>query len=55
MTTTTLPADAPAVPATGAQGAPIRVMAIGLWGVVGSLLGYGVLMTVIKATALFTG
>lgn len=35
-------------------GAPIRLMAMGLWGVVGTLLAYGVLQTVLKATALFS-
>jgi hypothetical protein len=40
-----------AVPAT--QPAPVRLMALGLWGVVGSLLAYGIVMTVIKASALF--
>ncbi|WP_250447276.1 hypothetical protein [Actinotalea sp. C106] len=44
------PSDAP--PAAPA-GATIRVMAVALWGVVGTLLGYGVLQTVIKASALF--
>lgn len=34
-------------------GAPVRVMAVALWGVVGSLLGYGILQTVLKAAALF--
>jgi hypothetical protein len=34
-------------------GAPVRAMALGLWGVVGSLLTYGVLQTAIKAAALF--
>lgn len=42
---------APEVPA--AVGAPIKTMALVLWGVVGSLLTYGIVMTVIKATALF--
>jgi hypothetical protein len=36
-----------------AAGAGLRVAAISLWGVVGTLLGYGVLQTVIKASALF--
>ena len=36
-----------------AVGAPVRIMALGLWGVVGSLLLYGVTMTAIKAAALF--
>jgi hypothetical protein len=35
------------------SGTPIRVAAVALWGVVGSLLGYGVLQTVLKASALF--
>ncbi|MHA3946646.1 MFS transporter small subunit [Cellulomonas bogoriensis] len=49
---TTQAADA--APATQASaGAPIRVMAFALWGVVGTLLGYGVLQTAIKAAALF--
>ena len=42
-------ADVVAGPAAGT----VRVMALGLWGVVGSLLGYGIVMTVIKASALF--
>ncbi|WP_233404983.1 NADH:flavin oxidoreductase/NADH oxidase [Actinotalea solisilvae] len=46
---TTLAPTAPdaavvAVPAT--QPAPVRLMALGLWGVVGSLLSYGIVMTV---------
>lgn len=36
------------------SGASVRAMAIGLWGVVGTLLGYGVVQTVIKAAALFS-
>lgn len=36
-----------------ATGATIRVMALGLWAVVGSLLAYGVVQTVLKASALF--
>lgn len=46
----------PAVTAAGspaAAGAPVRAMALGLWVVVGSLLAYGVLQTVLKAAALF--
>lgn len=42
-TTTTAPAAAPLA----------RLAALGLWGVVGSLLTYGIAMTVIKASALF--
>ena len=55
--TTTPPAAAPATPATVAPAGagPITMMAIGLWVIVGSLLAYGVVMTAIKATALFTG
>lgn len=34
-------------------GAAIRVAAVTLWVVVGSLLAYGVLQTVLKASALF--
>jgi len=42
----------PEVPA--ATGSPrVRGMAVALWGVVGSLLGYGIFMTVLKAAALF--
>jgi hypothetical protein len=40
-----------AVPAGG--GVQIRSLAIGLWAVVGSLLGYGIVVTAIKASALF--
>lgn len=35
------------------SGATIRVAAVALWGVVGSLLAYGVLQTALKASALF--
>ncbi len=35
------------------RGVSVRAMAIGLWGVVGSLLAYGVLQTALKAAALF--
>lgn len=35
------------------SGVGIRVAAVTLWGVVGSLLGYGVLQTALKASALF--
>ena len=45
-------ATTPDVPAAG--GSPrVRGMAVALWGVVGSLLGYGIFMTVLKAAALF--
>ena len=44
--------DAPA-PTPAPAGATIRVMAVALWGVVGTLLGYGVLQTILKASALF--
>ena len=37
------------------SGAVITAMATGLWVVVGSLLAYGITMTVIKASALFVG
>lgn len=49
--------DTPATPAAEPQraGASITTMATGLWVVVGSLLSYGIVMTVIKASALFTG
>ena len=40
-------------PSPAPTGTTIRVMAVGLWGVVGTLLGYGVLQTVLKAAALF--
>lgn len=57
--TETTPSEAPAAVATTAAssmpGAPVRAMALGLWGVVGSLLAYGVLQTAIKAAALFGG
>lgn len=41
-------ATAPAV-----AGGRVRGMAVGLWAVVGTLLGYGILTTAIKAAALF--
>jgi hypothetical protein len=44
-------AAVPAVPAPGAS--RITSLAVGLWVVVGGLLAYGVLQTVIKASALF--
>jgi hypothetical protein len=34
-------------------GASVRGMALGLWTVVGGLLAYGIVMTAIKASALF--
>ena len=37
------------------SGAVITSLATGLWVVVGSLLAYGITMTVIKASALFVG
>jgi hypothetical protein len=40
-------------PDAAPRGVPVRAMAIGLWGVVGSLLAYGVLQTALKAAALF--
>lgn len=40
---------------TGAGPASLRLGAITLWTVVSALLGYGVLQTGIKASALFTG
>jgi hypothetical protein len=53
-TTTQAVREDAAPPATAAAvAAPIRIMAMGLWGVVGSLLTYGVVMTAIKAAALF--
>lgn len=52
--TPTVPTTAAEEPAVAAGGS-VRAMAIGLWGVVGTLLGYGVLQTAIKASALFTG
>lgn len=45
--TTTAPEQAPA------GGAAVRVAAVGLWCVVGTLLGYGVLQTALKAVAIF--
>lgn len=36
-----------------APGAPVRVMALALWVVVGALLAYGIAQTVLKAAALF--
>lgn len=54
--TTEAPVAAPehAPVATSAVAAPVRVMALTLWAVVGSLLTYGVTMTAIKAAALFS-
>ena len=52
-TTSAVPAGS-TEPAPVAAGAPVRVMAIGLWAVVGSLLCYGITMTAIKAAALFS-
>ena len=53
-TTTEAVENAPVVVEAPAQvGATVRVMAMGLWVVVGSLLCYGTTMTVIKAAALF--
>ncbi len=54
----TLAPTAPAETTTDdavATAGPVRIMALGLWGVVGSLLAYGIAMTVIKASALFAG
>lgn len=45
-------AEAPPVEVTQANPA-LRGMALALWGVVGTLLGYGILQTAIKASALF--
>jgi hypothetical protein len=58
-TTTTTPAPAPVTgPAptllTPAAGASVRTMAIVLWAVVGSALTYGIVMTALKASALFS-
>ncbi len=51
-----VPAPVLAVPAPVAAGnAKVRVLALGLWGVVGGLLAYGVVQTVVKAGALFGG
>jgi hypothetical protein len=56
MTTTETVLERPAEAVTEAA-APaksrITSLAIGLWVVVGSLLGYGILQTAIKASALF--
>lgn len=53
-TTTEAVTTAPAVPEAPAKvGAPIKAMALSLWGVVGSLLTYGIVMTAIKAASLF--
>lgn len=49
----TTPDTETAAAAAATQPAPVRLMALGLWGVVGSLLSYGIVMTVIKASALF--
>ncbi|MBC7290896.1 MAG: hypothetical protein H5T83_06120 [Actinotalea sp.] len=51
-TTDGAPAPVEDAPAPGA-GTGIRIAAVSLWGVVGSLLAYGVLQTVLKASALF--
>lgn len=40
---------------TKGAGASITIMATVLWVIVGSLLAYGIVQTVIKASALFTG
>lgn len=40
---------------TAERGGAVRYAAIALWVAVGSLLTYGILQTVIKASALFTG
>ena len=56
---TTLTRQAPTATPSATPEAPtptnarITVMAGALWGVVGSLLTYGIVMTVIKASALF--
>ena len=48
--------DVASTPAPTGHGNPLTVpAAITLWVVVGGLLGYGILQTVIKASALFTG
>ncbi|WP_202628136.1 hypothetical protein [Cellulomonas sp. APG4] len=54
-TPATTPTKVTATPSSAASmpGAPVRVMAVALWGVVGTLLGYGILQTVLKAAALF--
>ncbi|MDT0167277.1 hypothetical protein Q9R32_17120 [Actinotalea sp. AC32] len=44
---------APAADAAGGATA-LRAGALALWGVVGTLLGYGILQTAIKASALFS-
>lgn len=51
--TTTEPATTEPAPVAVAVGAPVRIMALGLWAIVGSLLLYGVSMTALKAAALF--
>ncbi|WP_024285851.1 hypothetical protein [Cellulomonas sp. KRMCY2] len=33
---------------------PVRIMALSLWGIVGGLLSYGIVMTAIKAASLFS-
>lgn len=55
LETTTDDVAAAAVDETAAPaaGSAIRVAAVALWGVVGSLLAYGVLQTALKASALF--
>lgn len=53
MATITAPEPTTTEPAPVAVGAPIRIMALVLWTVVGSLLLYGVSMTALKAAALF--
>jgi hypothetical protein len=47
------PVDLDVVVRDGSGSAALRVAAVTLWAVVASLLGYGVLQTVIKASALF--
>ena len=54
-TTESAPTETEAIelPTVAADGVSVRLMALGLWGVVGSLLAYGVVQTALKAAALF--
>ena len=48
-------ADTATVVAAPTGRTSIRLLAFGLWGVVGALLAYGIVQTVVKAAALFGG
>lgn len=50
-TTSAVPPTEPT--ALADRGRSVRFMAFGLWAVVATILGYGILQTAIKASALF--